>query len=89
VMISQIGPIWPAARGTGISVPSYLCTSRFVWANSIKPEVFGTYQKIPGTASVQTCRCVMMIQSRSGQGKGSSAEGSSQGIRTSGEGATK
>ena len=39
----------PAARGTGISVPVYQRTSRFVWANIVKPEVFGTYQKIPGT----------------------------------------
>ncbi len=43
----------PAARGTGISVPVYLCTSSFVWANSVKPDVCGTYQKIPGTGHLE------------------------------------
>ena len=33
-------------------VPVYQRTSHFVWANSLVPDNFGTYQKIPGTRDV-------------------------------------
>ncbi len=52
----------PAARGTGISVPVYQRTSRFAWANSVKPEVFGTYQKIPGTGHLEPSICKFALR---------------------------
>jgi len=46
----------PAAPGTAFYVPvvpAYQRTSRFVWAYSLKSEVLGTYQKIPGTGHLE------------------------------------
>ena len=47
----------------------YLCTfvpSVFVWANRVKIEVFGTYQKIPGTGQEREKRDARRAREREG-----------------------